>query len=87
MPLHDPSGLDELRQRIRSALESEEATDAPYSIRRLLWLAAGMIHRLLRRRRTPKAELAETIRFVGQTLDAWTAWPGGAEPGEVKQGQ
>jgi hypothetical protein len=73
--------LLELRGRLRAVLQSEEAQAAPASVRRQLWLAAIRIHQLRGKRVTP-IEVGDAIRFVGQTIDEWTAWLGESRTAE-----
>lgn len=70
--------LIDLHDRIRAALRSMDATEAPSALRKLLWTGAGMLNRLLRgQKRSPKAEdIQLAIQFATETLDAWTAWLG-----------
>jgi hypothetical protein len=70
--------LIELHQRIRTALRSTDATEAPSALRRLLWNGAGMLNRLLGGRQwSPQAEdIQQVIDYATRTLDAWTTWLG-----------
>jgi len=70
--------LIELHQRLRVALRSSDATEAPSALRRVLWTGAGKLHRLLTgQRSSPRAEeIQEAIDYARETLDAWTAWLG-----------
>ena len=70
--------LIELHQRLRVALRSNDAGEAPSALRRLLWTGAGKLHRLLTgQQRSPHAEeIQEAMDYARETLDAWTAWLG-----------
>jgi hypothetical protein len=73
--------LVELHQRLRLALKSADAAEAPIAMRRMLWRAAGILHRMLM---TPEGsvssptadEIQDALQFVDETLDAWTNWLG-----------
>jgi NAD(P)-dependent dehydrogenase (short-subunit alcohol dehydrogenase family) len=82
--------LIDLHQRIRLALRSPDATEAPRALRRILWTAAGMLYRMLvaPARRAPKPkEIRDAIAFLTQALDAWLTWLCSPERMEAISGQ
>ena len=72
--------LFELHERIRLALGSADAAEAPIAMRRMLWRAASILRRMLMTPeggRSPKPdEIRDALQFVDDTLDAWTNWLG-----------